>query len=61
VATLWPVRDVETADLVGAFFTELKGGASPTAALARAKRLMLSDPRTAHPFYWAGLVIGGAE
>ena len=59
VATLWPVADAETADMVGSFFAELRAGASPPAALTRAKRLLAADPRTAHPYYWAGFVIGG--
>jgi CHAT domain-containing protein len=61
VATLWPVADAETAGLMETFFVELEGGAAPAAALTRARRQAIADPRTAHPFYWAGFVIGGGR
>jgi len=57
VATLWPVEDRATADLMERFYGRFTTGADPTAALAAAQRALLAAPATAHPFYWAGFVV----
>jgi len=60
VATLWPVEDQATGALMERFYAELKSGAGPALALARAQRALLAQRATAHPFYWAGFVaVGG--
>jgi CHAT domain-containing protein len=62
VATLWPVEDRATADLMEHFYERFTAGADPAAALAAAQRALLVAPATAHPFYWAGFVsVGGAR
>ena len=62
VATLWPVEDRATANLMERFYERFTTGGDPAAALAAAQRALLSAPATAHPFYWAGLVtVGGAR
>ncbi|OLC70563.1 MAG: hypothetical protein AUH78_20530 [Gemmatimonadetes bacterium 13_1_40CM_4_69_8] len=59
LATLWPVEDRTTAELIGRFYRQLQAGHSEAEALAQAQRLTLRDPRTAHPFYWAGFTLSG--
>jgi CHAT domain-containing protein/tetratricopeptide (TPR) repeat protein len=60
VATLWPVQDRATADLMERFYERFTAGADATASLAAAQRTLLGAPATAHPFYWAGFVsVGG--
>jgi hypothetical protein len=64
VTTLWSVDDVKTAELVVAFFQNLKKGQSRPLALQQAKLdLLLKHPNDeVHPYYWAGLIgIGTAE
>ncbi|HEV8381736.1 MAG TPA: CHAT domain-containing protein, partial [Gemmatimonadales bacterium] len=54
LATLWPVEDRTTAQFMARFYTELSAGRSEADALAEVQRAALRDPRTGHPFYWAG-------
>jgi CHAT domain-containing protein len=62
VATLWPVEDRATAELMTRFYERFTAGTDATGALAAAQRAMLAAPATAHPFYWAGFVsIGGSH
>jgi CHAT domain-containing protein len=62
VATLWPVDDWATAALMERFYEGYVGGAEPAQALAAAQRVLIAQPATAHPFYWAGFVaVGGAR
>lgn len=62
VATLWPVEDRATAELMEQFYQRFTAGADAPAALAAAQRALLVTPATAHPFYWAGFVsLGGAR
>jgi CHAT domain-containing protein len=60
LATLWRVEDRATADLMERFYVELRGGASPASALARAQRERLRDPDTREPFYWAAFTLSGS-
>jgi CHAT domain-containing protein len=46
---------------MGAFYQNLNAGQSENVALAEAQRTALRDPRTAHPFYWAGFVLSGGR
>jgi len=57
VATLWPVEDISTAALMEQFHRRLGAQRSPGEALADAQRAAARDPRTAHPFYWAGFAL----
>jgi len=59
MATLWPVEDRATADLMAEFYAGLVAGQSEPDALAEAQRAMLRKNVTAHPFYWAGFILSG--
>ena len=61
MATLWPVEDRATADFMTQFYAGLKAGKSEAQALAEAQRGMLRKSATAHPFYWAGFTLSGAQ
>jgi len=62
VATLWPVDDRVTVDFMIAFYDALSDGRSVSQAMLRAQDVIRAQPRTAHPFYWAGFVsIGQGE
>lgn len=61
LATLWSVEDRATATLMSSFYRELNSGRSESEALAAAQRASLRNPRTAHPFYWAGFVMNGGR
>jgi CHAT domain-containing protein/tetratricopeptide (TPR) repeat protein len=61
VATLWPVSDRATNRLTRAFYSALAEGRSAGEALRMAQRAVRDDPRTRHPFYWAGFVLVGEE
>jgi CHAT domain-containing protein len=61
LASLWPVDDRATAQLMERFHRGLASGESETAALAEAQRAALRDPRTAKPFYWAGFSLSGTR
>ncbi len=61
MATLWPVQDRATADLMTRFYTALAAGQPEAEALARAQRAMIHNAVTAHPFYWAGFTLSGGQ
>ncbi len=61
LASLWPVQDRSTARLMQGFYEQLAAGHSEAEALALAQRALLSEPGTAHPFYWAGFVLTGTS
>jgi len=61
MATLWPVDDWATAALMERFYGGADVAADPAGALAEAQRALLSARGTAHPFYWAGLVVVGGS
>lgn len=54
VATLWPVEDLATARFMATFYEALERGRSEADALSHAQRVALHDPKTTHPFFWAG-------
>jgi CHAT domain-containing protein len=57
VASLWPVDDAATGELMKAFYTKLRRGLGRAAALQAAQALV----RKSHPspYYWAGFVLTG--
>ncbi|MFN7935245.1 MAG: CHAT domain-containing protein [Bryobacteraceae bacterium] len=60
VASLWPVADGASAQLMEHFYREmLLGKRSPAEALRQAQTGMKKDPRYRAPFYWAGFVVEG--
>jgi CHAT domain-containing protein/tetratricopeptide (TPR) repeat protein len=61
LASLWPVSDASTAELMQAFYNARVSGAGQTRAEAlRQAQLGLLRGRFAHPFYWAPFVILGS-
>jgi CHAT domain-containing protein len=58
LASLWPVNDQSTRDLMVRFYRHLPstGGAE---ALAMAQQEVRRDPRYRHPYYWAPFVMVG--
>lgn len=59
LATLWPVEDRATGELMEQFHERLVTGVSPIAALADAQRALIRNPTTAQPLYWAGFTVSG--
>lgn len=62
VATLWPVDDAASADLVDRFYAALRAGQEPTEALRQAQAA--AAVAGAHPFHWAAFQaygLGAAE
>ncbi|MEI7931632.1 MAG: CHAT domain-containing protein [Alphaproteobacteria bacterium] len=60
IASHWPVPDEfdATQKLIGGLF-EAPAGTSVGAALRAAERKLMDDPRTSHPYYWAGFAVVG--
>lgn len=59
IATLWPVEDRATAEVMERLYRRLREGEREVAALSRAQREALRDQTTADPFFWASLVVVG--
>lgn len=59
LASLWPVRDRATAELMERFYRQLLAGRPAAAALRAAQRELAADPRWADPFHWAAFVLIG--
>ncbi len=60
MATLWPVSDMFTPNLMSAFFRNFFQAKHDKAmALRDAQLAMLRNPQTAHPFFWAGFLLYG--
>jgi CHAT domain-containing protein len=59
--SLWLADDVSTSKIMDHFYEEMAAGQSRTNALQRAKQEYLeqADALTAHPYYWAHLVVVG--
>ncbi len=63
LASLWPVSDRSTAELMRRFYAALAAGRPKDEALAEAQRAFAAgegvDPALAHPFYWAAFELIG--
>ncbi len=60
VASLWPVDDLATAELMTRFYRGmLKEGRPPAAALRAAQLEMARSTQWRAPYYWAGFVLQG--
>jgi CHAT domain-containing protein len=60
VASLWPVADRATAELMRRFYDHmLLDGLRPAAALRRAQLSIAAEPRWRHEFYWSAFVLLG--
>ena len=57
VASLWPVDDAVTVDVMGAFYTALRSGQPCAAALQQAQATVRA--RHPHPFYWSAFSLYG--
>jgi CHAT domain-containing protein len=58
VASLWSVADESTAELMTAFYRELRAGTPKDEALRRAQAGLLRG-RHRHPFHWAAFQLHG--
>jgi len=61
VASLWPVQDRATSELMERFYRGYAMSQSPASALASAQRMMLATPGMRHPFYWAAFEVVGTQ
>jgi CHAT domain-containing protein len=60
VASLWPVDEKATMELMTEFYRQLlQNGRPPAEALRRAQQALASTPRWRAPYYWAGFVLQG--
>ena len=60
VASLWPVADRATAELMQRFYDQmLRGELRPADALRRAQLSIAAEPRWSHPYYWSAFVMLG--
>ncbi|HSD51955.1 MAG TPA: CHAT domain-containing tetratricopeptide repeat protein [Candidatus Methylomirabilis sp.] len=60
VASLWKVNDASTRDFMVAFHRAV-GATGRAAAFQQAQIAVLSNPHTAHPYYWAPFILIGAR
>ncbi len=61
VASLWPVGDRETGELMEQVYRELAAGRSADEALRAAQLALLARAATAHPSAWAAFQLHGAR
>ena len=59
VVSLWSVADASTPALRRDYYAALQQGTERAEALRQAKRRLLQQPGTAHPFYWAAFIPAG--
>lgn len=60
VATLWPVQDRNTSELMTRFYRAMwRDHLSPAAALREAQRSLRQEPLYRNPYSWAGFVLQG--
>lgn len=60
LASLWPVDDAATVELMKAFYAPIvKSKTTYGAALTEAKRKLVATTQWRHPFYWAPFVLVG--
>jgi CHAT domain-containing protein len=60
VASLWPVDEAATAQLMEHFYRGLlREGRRPAQALRSAQLALAREPRWRSPYFWAGFVLQG--
>jgi CHAT domain-containing protein len=59
VASRWAVDSVEARAFVEDFYRNALSGQPVSDAIRLSSRKMLSDPRTAHPYYWSAFAAYG--
>ncbi|PLS78525.1 MAG: hypothetical protein CYG59_18020, partial [Chloroflexi bacterium] len=57
LVSLWTVDDTSTATLMVHFYSQLRSGSSPSAALRHAQCALIQD--LPHPFFWSPFVLMG--
>jgi len=58
LATLWPINDEASAQLIADFYRALQDpSVSRAAALRRAQLRLINDPRYAHPGFWSPFLL----
>jgi CHAT domain-containing protein len=60
VMSMWQVDDFATKELMSGFYKRISEGKPRSAALRETQIQLLSNPKYAHPFYWAAFVPAGA-
>lgn len=58
IATLWPVADESTKELMVTFYEDLKDNPKSEALRLAQQKLIHSD-KYAHPFFWAPFILIG--
>ncbi|MFN2571156.1 MAG: tetratricopeptide repeat protein [Gemmatimonadales bacterium] len=58
IASLWPVNDIATSQLMADFYRNL-GTMRKDEALRAAQRALRANPKYAHPYYWGAWVLIG--
>ncbi|RLC08366.1 MAG: hypothetical protein DRI57_24150 [Deltaproteobacteria bacterium] len=61
IATLWPVDDRATSEIVTRFCVNLKAGSSKAEALQNARKKLMDTPGYSHPAYWAPFLLIGSR
>lgn len=62
IATQWPVADATSARLFEHFYDSLLVNRQPVSHSLRAAQLsILRNPRTRHPYFWAGYALAGPD
>ena len=59
VASRWAVDSIEARAFVEDFYRNALSGQSVSDAIRLTSRKMLSNPRTAHPYYWSAFAAYG--
>lgn len=57
--SLWPVADIATSKLMGAYYQRLKNNEGRSQALRNVQLNLLKDPKYRHPYYWASFFTSG--
>ncbi|MEM7370883.1 MAG: CHAT domain-containing tetratricopeptide repeat protein [Bacteroidota bacterium] len=61
VMSLWEADDASTAQIMGAFYRNLKKGQRKSEALKHAKLLYLTNGSNKHPSYWGNFILIGDD
>jgi len=60
VMSMWQVDDFATKELMSGFYKRISEGKPRSSALREVQIQLLTNPKYAHPFYWAAFVPAGA-
>jgi len=62
VASLWPVADKSTAQLMNEFYEQMLVKRGPAGrSLNEARLALMNSPDYSHPYYWSAFVLSGLE